>query len=154
MLRNRWIKALAFALCLAPLAWLAWRYWHDNLTANPIEYITHLTGDWTIRFIVLTLAVTPLRRLLGLADLVRFRRMLGLYAFFYGTLHFLTWFWLDKALDLHEITQDVVKRRFVTVGFLGLVLMLPLAITSTKGWIRRLGANAGSGSTASFTSRR
>ena len=139
MLRNRWIKALAFALCLAPLAWLAWRYWHDNLTANPIEYITHLTGDWTIRFIVLTLAVTPLRRLLGLADLVRFRRMLGLYAFFYGTLHFLTWFWLDKALDLHEITQDVVKRRFVTVGFLGLVLMLPLAITSTKGWIRRLG---------------
>ena len=139
MLRHRWIKALAFVLCLAPLAWLAWRYWHDNLTANPIEYITHLTGDWTIRFIVLTLAVTPLRRLLGLADLVRFRRMLGLYAFFYGTLHFLTWFWLDKALDLHEITQDVVKRRFVTVGFLGLVLMLPLAITSTKGWIRRLG---------------
>lgn len=139
MLRNRWIKVLAFVVCLAPVAWLAWRAWHQNLTANPIEYITHLTGDWTIRFIVLTLAVTPLRRLLGLPDLVRFRRMLGLYAFFYGTLHFLTWFWLDKALDLHEIAQDVAKRRFVTVGFLGLLLMLPLAITSTRGWVRRLG---------------
>ena len=140
MLRNRWIKALLFLVCLAPVGWLAWRAWHDNLTANPIEYITHLTGDWTIRFIVLTLAVTPLRRLLGLPDLIRFRRMLGLYAFSYGLMHFLTWFWLDKNLDIHEIAQDVVKRRFVTVGFLGLLLMLPLAVTSTKGWIQRLGA--------------
>ncbi len=139
MLRNRWIKVLTFLLCLAPLGWLAWRAWHENLTANPIEYITHLTGDWTLRFIVLTLAVTPLRRLLRMPDLIRFRRMLGLFAFFYGSLHFLTWFWLDKYFDIHEIVQDVVKRRFITVGFLGLILMLPLALTSTKGWVRRLG---------------
>jgi ferredoxin-NADP reductase/DMSO/TMAO reductase YedYZ heme-binding membrane subunit len=139
MLRHRWIKALLFLVCLAPVGWLAWRAWHDNLTANPIEYITHLTGDWTIRFIVFTLAVTPLRRLLGQPDLIRFRRMLGLYAFFYGSMHFLTWFWLDKYFDIHEIAQDVVKRRFITVGFLGLLLMLPLALTSTKGWIQRLG---------------
>lgn len=141
MLRNGWVKALMFVMCLVPLGWLAWRAWHENLTANPIEYITHFTGDWTIRFIVFTLAVSPLRRLLGLPDLIRFRRMLGLYTFFYGSLHFLTWFWLDKYFDLHDIAQDVVKRKFITVGFLGLLLMLPLAITSTKGWIRRLGAN-------------
>ena len=140
MLRNRWIKVLMFVLCLVPVGWLAWRAWHENLTANPIEYITHFTGDWTIRFIIFTLAITPLRRLLHLPDLIRFRRMLGLYAFFYGSLHFLTWFWLDKYFDMHEIAQDVVKRSFITAGFLGLLLMLPLAITSTKGWIPRLGA--------------
>ena len=139
MLRHRWIKAALFPLCLGPLAWIAWRAWQGNLTANPIEYITHFTGDWTIRFIVFTLSVTPLRRLLRLPDLLRFRRMLGLYAFFYGSLHFLTWFWLDKNFDLHEIAQDVVKRRFITVGFLGLLMMLPLALTSTKGWVQRLG---------------
>jgi sulfoxide reductase heme-binding subunit YedZ len=119
---------------------LAWRAWHDNLTANPVEYITHVTGDWAIRFILFTLAVTPLRRLLGLPDLIRFRRMLGLFAFFYGSLHFLTWFWLDKGFDLHDIAQDVAKRSFITAGFTGLLLMLPLAITSTSGWVRRLGA--------------
>jgi methionine sulfoxide reductase heme-binding subunit len=139
MLRKRWIKALMFVVCLVPLGWLAWRAWHENLTANPIEYITHFTGDWTIRFIALTLAVTPLRRLLRLPNLIRFRRMLGLYAFFYGSLHFLTWFWLDKSFDMHEIAQDVVKRPFITAGFLALLAMLPLALTSTKGWIRRLG---------------
>jgi methionine sulfoxide reductase heme-binding subunit len=140
MLRNRSIKALMFVMCVAPLGWLAWRAWHENLTANPIEYITHFTGDWTIRFIVFTLTVTPLRRLLRLPDLIRFRRMLGLYAFFYGSLHFLTWFWLDKYFDLREIAPDVVKRPFITAGFLGLLLMLPLAVTSTNGWVRRLGA--------------
>ena len=139
MLRKRWIKAALFLVCLMPLAWIAWRAWQENLTANPIEYVTHFTGDWTIRFIAFTLAVTPLRRLLRLPDLLRFRRMLGLYAFFYGSLHFLTWFWLDKNFDLHEIAQDVVKRRFITVGFLGLLMMLPLAVTSTKGWVQRLG---------------
>ena len=123
MLRNRWVKALMFVMCLVPLGWLAWRAWHENLTANPIEYITHFTGDWTIHFIVFMLAVSPLRRLLGLPDLIRFRRMLGLYTFFYGSLHFLTWFWLDKYFDLHDIAQDVVKRKFITIGFLGLLLM-------------------------------
>src|ERR1700732_2386709 len=126
MLRNRRAKALLFVLCLAPLCWLSWQAWRGNLTANPIEFITHFTGEWTFRFIVFTLAVTPLRRLFRQPDLTRFRRMLGLYAFFYGSLHFLTWLWLDKYFDLHDIAQDVVKRKFITVGFLGLLLMLPL----------------------------
>ncbi len=139
MLRNRWIKALVFAACLMPLIWLGLRTLQGNLTANPIEFITHFTGDWTIRFIVLTLAISPLRKLFGLPDLLRFRRSLGLFAFFYGSLHFLTWFWFDKYFDFHEIAEDVIKRRFITVGFVGLLLMLPLAITSTKGWVRRIG---------------
>jgi sulfoxide reductase heme-binding subunit YedZ len=139
MLRGKWLKAVTFLVCLAPLAWLLWRYRQDDLTANPIEFITHFTGDWTIRFLVLTLAITPLRRLLQLPDLIRFRRMLGLYAFFYGLLHFLTWFWLDKGLDMREISQDVMKRSFVTAGLAALLLMVPLAVTSTQGWIRRLG---------------
>jgi sulfoxide reductase heme-binding subunit YedZ len=140
MLRNRWAKALLFVFCLAPLCWLSWQAWRGNLTANPIEFITHFTGEWTIRFIVFTLAVTPLRRLFRQPDLARFRRMLGLYAFFYGSLHFLTWLWLDKNFNLPEMWQDVLKRRFITVGFAGLALMLPLAVTSTRGWVRRLGA--------------
>lgn len=139
MLRAKWLKVLVFLVCLAPLGWLGWRAWHDDLTANPIEFITHFTGDWTIRFLLLGLAVTPARRLLQLPDLIRFRRMLGLYAFFYGSLHFLTWLYLDKALDVREIGQDVLKRSFITAGFASLLLMLPLALTSTKGWIRRLG---------------
>ena len=139
MLRNRWFKVLLFAVCLLPLGWLSWRAWNSDLTANPIEYITHFTGDWTIRFIVFTLTVTPLRRLLRRPNLVRFRRMIGLFAFFYGSLHFLTWLWLDKYFDMHEIASDVLKRSFITAGLAGLSLMLPLAITSTKGWIRRLG---------------
>src|SRR5258708_36982528 len=110
MLRNRWTKALLFVVCLAPLVWLGWRGWHQNLTANPIEFITHFTGDWTIRFIVFTLAVTPLRRLLRQPDLLAFRRMVGLYTFFYGSLHFLTWLWLGKDFNLPEILQVVLKR--------------------------------------------
>jgi sulfoxide reductase heme-binding subunit YedZ len=139
MLRNRWAKLLLFVVCLAPLAWLGWRARLGNLTANPIEFITHFTGEWTIRFIVFTLAMTPLRRLFRLQDLIRFRRMLGLYAFFYGSLHFMTWLWLDKDFNLQEMWQDVVKRTFITAGFTGLALMLPLAVTSTAGWVRRLG---------------
>ena len=97
MLRNRWMKAVLFLLCLTPIFRVLWRaFGGDGLTANPVEFITHFTGDWTIRFIVITLAVSPLRKLLALPDLIRFRRMLGLFAFFYGTLHFLTYFWLDK----------------------------------------------------------
>jgi sulfoxide reductase heme-binding subunit YedZ len=139
MLRNQWTKALLFVLCIAPLCWLCWRAWHDDLTANPIEFVTHFTGDWTIRLVVFTLAVTPLRKLLRLPDLTRFRRMLGLFAFFYGSLHFLTWLWLDKNFSPQEMWQDVVKRTFITAGFVGLALMLPLALTSTMGWVRRLG---------------
>jgi sulfoxide reductase heme-binding subunit YedZ len=139
MLRQRWLKVLVFVLCLAPVAYLGWRYWQNDLTANPIEYITHFTGDWTIRFLILTLLVTPLRKLLKLPDLIRFRRMLGLFAFFYVSLHFLTYLVIDKFFDFHEIWGDVAKRRYITVGFTGFVLLIPLAVTSTAGWIRRLG---------------
>jgi sulfoxide reductase heme-binding subunit YedZ len=139
ILRSKWIKLLLFGLCLVPLGELAWRAFQHRLTANPIEYITHQTGDWTLIFIVITLAVTPARKLLRLPELIRFRRMLGLFAFFYGFLHFGTWIGLDKFFDWAEMLHDVRKRPFITAGFTGFVLMLPLALTSTAGWIRRLG---------------
>jgi sulfoxide reductase heme-binding subunit YedZ len=139
MLKRRWIKVLVFLAGLTPALWLAWQTWNGNLTANPLEYITHFTGDWTIRLLVTTLMVTPLRKLLHLPDLIRFRRMIGLFTFFYGCLHFLTWLWLDKLFDIQEMLKDVAKRRFITVGMAALLAMLPLAITSTTGWIRRLG---------------
>ncbi len=132
-------KVCVFVLALVPAAVLVWRGFHNGLGANPIEFITHATGDWTLRFLALTLAVTPARRLLGTPRLIRFRRMLGLFAFFYGTLHFLTYFWLDKFFDFDEIVKDVAKRPFITAGFTAFVLMIPLAVTSTAGWIRRLG---------------
>ena len=135
----RWIKIPVFLVCLVPLGLLAWKGFHGMLGANPIEVITHATGDWTMRFLLITLAVTPLRKLLGVPSLIRFRRMFGLYAFFYGCLHFMTWLWLDKFFDWHEMWADILKRRFITVGMLGLLLLLPLAVTSTAGWIRRLG---------------
>jgi sulfoxide reductase heme-binding subunit YedZ len=139
MLRSRWTKAGVFLLCLLPLGRLAWRYQTGNLTANPIEYITHFTGDWAIRLVVATLAVTPLRKLLQVPGLIRFRRMIGLFAFFYASLHFATWFGLDKGFDMHEILGDFTKRRFIIAGLTAYLSMLPLAVTSTKGWIRRLG---------------
>ncbi len=139
MLKTRWAKALAFAACLAPIFLLAWRAYTQHLTANPIEFITRFTGTWTLRFVVFTLAVTPLRKLLGMPDLIRFRRMIGLFAFFYGTLHLITYIWLDKFFDTGEIWRDVLKRPFITAGFTAFVLMLPLAATSTAGWIRRMG---------------
>jgi sulfoxide reductase heme-binding subunit YedZ len=138
-LSNKWLKVPVFLACLAPIAAVVWRARHHDLTANPIEFITHATGDWTLRFLVITLAITPLRKILGLPELVRFRRMLGLFAFFYACLHFTTYIWLDKFFDLSEMWKDVVKRRFITVGFAAFLLLIPLAITSTAGWIRRLG---------------
>lgn len=139
VLSNRWTKVVLFVLCLVPLAWLGWRAYKQDLTANPIEYITHFTGDWTIRFLLITLAVTPLRKLFNQPQLARFRRMLGLFAFFYGCLHLMTWLGLDKFFDLAEMWKDVIKRRFITAGMTAFLLMLPLAITSTAGWVRRLG---------------
>lgn len=133
------MKIPIFLLCLVPLLLLLWKYFHQDLGANPIEFITHATGDWTLRFLAITLAISPLRRLLGLPELIRFRRMLGLFAFFYGCLHFTTYLWLDKFFDFHEIVKDVAKRPFITAGFLGFISMAPLALTSTAGWIRRLG---------------
>ena len=135
-------KILVFTLCLIPLGVLLWHAKQNELGANPIEFITHATGDWTIRFLIITLAVTPARKLLGLPQLIRFRRMLGLFAFFYGSLHFLTYFWLDKFFDFGEIAKDVVKRPFITAGFTAFVLLIPLAVTSTAGWIRRLGGKS------------
>lgn len=134
-----WTKALLFVLCLVPLGYLVWRGYRQDLTANPIEFITHTTGDWTLRFLLITLAITPLRALLKQPQLIRFRRMLGLFAFFYGLLHLATWAWLDKGFDVSEMWADVIKRRFITSGMAGLLLMAPLAVTSTAGWVRRMG---------------
>ncbi len=138
-LTGRAAKAAVFVLCLVPAASLLWRALHAGLGANPIETITRSTGDWTLRLLLATLAVTPLRRITGVPQLIRFRRMLGLFAFFYGCMHLTTYVWLDKFFAWPEMARDVMKRPFITAGFTGLLLMAPLAATSTKGWIRRLG---------------
>ena len=135
----RWIKPIVFLACLLPLARLGWKGYAGNLGANPIEVITHSTGDWILTFLLVTLAITPLRKLTRQLWLIRFRRMFGLFAFFYACLHFLTYIWLDKFFDLHEMVADIAKRRFITMGLTAFVLLIPLAITSTSGWIRRLG---------------
>lgn len=139
ILTSKWTKVAVVLLCLAPLGMLIARAVEGRLTANPIEFITHTTGDWILRFLIITLAITPLRRIPGLNSLIRFRRMFGLFAFFYAFLHFSTWIGLDKFFDWTEMMKDVEKRRFITVGFTGFVLLIPLAVTSTAGWIRRLG---------------
>jgi len=138
-MRLRFTKIAIFLGALVPLGRLAWKALHDGLGANPIEVITHSTGDWTLILILATLSITPLRRITRQYWLIGVRRMIGLFAFFYGTLHFLTYIWLDKFFDVHEMMKDVGKRRFITVGFSAFVLLIPLAITSTAGWIRRLG---------------
>lgn len=134
-------KPIVFVLCVAPAVWLAWGAWKDMLGVNPIETITRSTGDWTLRFLLLTLAITPLRRARGWSDLIAFRRMLGLWAFFYGCLHLMTWVWLDRFFDVREMWIDLTKRRFIMAGMTGFAAMVPLAFTSTRGWIRRLGRN-------------
>lgn len=139
LLARKWMKLPVFLLCLAPAGLLLWNFFRDELGANPIEFITRATGDWTLRFLLITLAVTPLRKTFLLYNLIRFRRMLGLFAFFYALLHFTTYIWLDKFFDLAEMWKDVVIRRFITVGFAAFLLLIPLAITSTRGWIRRMG---------------
>jgi sulfoxide reductase heme-binding subunit YedZ len=138
-LKFKFLKVAVFLAALLPLGLLVWKGFHDGLGANPIEVITHSTGDWTMRFLLITLAITPLRRITGWQGWIRFRRMLGLFAFFYGCLHLTTWVWLDKFFNLHDMADDLMKRRFIFMGMTGLLLMLPLAITSTRGWIRRLG---------------
>jgi sulfoxide reductase heme-binding subunit YedZ len=133
------LKVVVFLACLVPLALLLRKYFTDDLGANPIEVITHATGDWIIRFLLITLAITPLRRLTRQPWLIRFRRMLGLFAFFYGCLHFTTYIWLDQFFDWANMVKDVQKRPFITAGFTGFVLMLPLALTSTAWAVRKLG---------------
>lgn len=132
-------KPAAFAACLVPAGILVWRGFHSGLGANPIEFITHSTGTWTLIFLLITLSVTPLRKLTRQYWLIHFRRMFGLFAFFYGTLHLMTYVWLDKFFDVHEMLKDIAKRRFITAGMTAFVLMLPLALTSTKWAIRKLG---------------
>lgn len=139
VLSSKWTKVPVFLLCLTPAGVLVWQGFHDGLGANPIEKITHATGDWTLRFLLITLSIMPLRKLLQQPNLIRFRRMLGLFAFFYGSLHFLTFLVFDHFFDWMAILMDIGKRPFITAGFLGFVLLIPLAITSTAGWIRRLG---------------
>jgi sulfoxide reductase heme-binding subunit YedZ len=138
-MKLRLTKIAIFVAALVPLASLAWRALHSNLGANPIEFITHSTGDWTLILILTTLSITPLRRISRQYWLIGLRRMIGLFAFFYGTLHFLTYIWLDKFFDLHEMVKDIAKRPFITVGFSAFVLLIPLALTSTAWSIRRLG---------------
>jgi sulfoxide reductase heme-binding subunit YedZ len=139
ILTSKWTKVALFLVCLLPLADLVWRGFNYDLSADPVKFITHRTGDWTLRFVVITLAITPLRKILRLPQLIRFRRMFGLFAFFYVCLHFTTWIWLDHHFAWSAMWKDVLKRPFITVGFTGFVLLIPLAITSTAGWIRRLG---------------
>ncbi len=139
MTHTRWLKLAIFPACLAPLARLFWRAATANLGANPIEAITHSTGDWTLILLLVTLAFTPLRKLTGQLWLIGLRRMIGLFAFFYGCLHFLTYIWLDQGFNLHSMAKDVYKRPFITLGFTAFVLLIPLAVTSTRKMIQRLG---------------
>ena len=136
---RRVLKPLVFLAGLGPLGYLIWAAFTDNLTANPISEITLETGTWTLRFLCITLSITPLRRLTGWNNAIKFRRMLGLFAFFYGILHFTTYLWLDQFFDISNMAKDVWKRPFITVGFATFVSILPLALTSTNGWVRRLG---------------
>jgi len=135
----RYLKVAAFLACLLPVANLAWDAFHAQLGANPIEKITHSTGDCTLTFLLITLAVTPVRKLTRQYWLIGFRRMFGLFAFFYGTLHLMTYVWLDKFFDVHEMLADIAKRKFITAGMTAFALMIPLALTSTKWSIRKLG---------------
>ena len=132
-------RAALFLLCLLPFLKLAWDAARGDLTANPIEDVTHRTGFWALTLLMATLAVTPIRRLTGWNRVVQYRRMLGLFAFFYACLHVAIYFGLDQLLSFEFILEDIAERPYITVGFTAWVLLIPLAITSTRGWIRRLG---------------
>jgi sulfoxide reductase heme-binding subunit YedZ len=136
---RRFGKPVVFAVALTPFAWLLSRGLTGRLSVNPIEDITLTTGIWTLRFLLITLAITPLRRVTGWNDVIQYRRMLGLFAFFYATLHLLTYVVLDQGLAFQFILADIAKRPYITAGMVAFTAMIPLAITSTKGWIRRLG---------------
>ncbi len=137
----KWIKVFVWICCLAPLGRLIYKAFAGGLGANPIEFITLSTGIWTLTFLLVTLSITPLRKLTHQSWLIKFRRLIGLFAFFYGCLHFATYIWLDKFFDLGEMLKDIGNRPFITVGFLAFVLLIPLAATSTAGAIRRLGGS-------------
>ncbi len=137
---QRFVKPLLFVVCLVPLVWLIIKGIFFGLGANPIEKMTRFTGDWTLRFLLITLAITPVRILFSL-QWVRYRRMLGLFAFFYASVHFMIWLGVDHFFDFSDIGKDIMKRPYITVGFSALVLLIPLAVTSTNAMIKRLGKN-------------
>ena len=136
---RRVLKPLVWALSLAPLFWLAWLAYTNAMTANPIEFLNRYLGDWALRFLLIALAITPLRILTNWAPITRFRRLLGLFAFFYVVLHLSSYIGLDQFFDWAEIWKDIVKRTYITVGMVGFVLLTTLAVTSTKGMMKRLG---------------
>jgi sulfoxide reductase heme-binding subunit YedZ len=146
---NRWwiIKPVVFLACLAPTVWITRAAWltfqglNGGLSANPIDDITEFTGTWTLRFVMITLAITPLRRLTGMGSLIRIRRMVGLFAFFQGFFHLMTYIWLDQFFMWADIVKDTIKRPFILSGMVAFVLMVPLAFTSTRKWIARLGGS-------------
>ena len=140
-LKSAYAKPLVHVLCLVPFSLLLWAALNDGLGANPVEKLTHETGEWTLRLLLVTLCLSPLRQWTGQPSIIRFRRMLGLYTFFYGCCHFSIWFIADHSLDPGDMIEDIVKRPFITLGFSALLLMLPLAITSNQAMIRRLGKN-------------
>lgn len=139
LLKSSFAKPLVFVLCLLPFISIVWRIFFGDLGANPVETITFATGDWTLRFLLITLAVSPFRQWFGLSALPRFRRMLGLYVFFYACSHFLIWLVADHSLDFSDMIEDIIDRPYITFGFSALVLLIPLAITSNNAMIRRLG---------------
>jgi sulfoxide reductase heme-binding subunit YedZ len=139
---SKLLKPAVFIAALTPALWLAFRTYSGRLSVNPIEDLTLTTGIWALRFLAITLAITPLRRVSGWNRLIQYRRMLGLFAFFYAFLHLGVWVvdrWLDPRFGIRLMVDDVAKRPFITMGMLAFTAMVPLAITSTKGWIRRLG---------------
>jgi sulfoxide reductase heme-binding subunit YedZ len=138
-LKSAYAKPVAHLLCLLPFTGLLWAAFNDGLGANPVEKLTLETGDWTLRFLLVTLSMSPLRQWTGQASFIRFRRLFGLYTFFYVSCHFSIWFVADHSLDVVAMIEDILERPYITLGFSALILMLPLAITSNHAMIRRLG---------------
>ncbi len=139
ILKSVYAKPVLFVVCLLPLTALIWRGFDESLGANPVETITHETGEWALRFLLLTLAITPVRNWIGDGTIVRFRRMLGLYVFFYAACHFLIWLIADHSLNIDDMLEDIIDRPYITLGFSALLVMVPLAATSNEAMIRRLG---------------
>lgn len=138
---TRVFKPIVFLLLLSPALYLGWGLWQDELGANPLEAIIRGLGDWGLRILLLTLAISPLRRLTGWGQALRLRRMIGLYAYFYTILHLLGYLWFDQFFDWPEIWNDIIQRPFITVGMLSVILLTPLTLTSTQGIMRKMGKN-------------
>jgi sulfoxide reductase heme-binding subunit YedZ len=141
-LMDKWIKPIIFVLALLPMLWWFWAAFTDQMGADPLKYLTHASGDWALRFLLLTLAITPLRSILKWTALLKLRRMLGLYSFFYALLHALTWVIFEHFFDVGMMLEDILERPYITVGFTSFMLLLPLALTSNNKMIRRLGVKS------------